>query len=84
MSSYRKPLPSPPGHQQDREESRILPSSTELFYFYRETLERCAKLSNKSPFLDLCGVYKKWLKVYAEEVLGNSLKTCVWTGCQLV
>lgn len=51
----------------------ILPSSTELFYFYRETLESCAKLSTKSTFLELCNVYKKWLKVYAEEVLGGAL-----------
>lgn len=51
----------------------ILPSSTELFHFYRETLEHCASLSTKQPFLDLCAVFKKWLKVYAEEVLGGML-----------
>lgn len=53
--------------------SAVLPSSTELFYFYRETLEKCAKLSNKQPLLDLCNVFKRWLKVYAEEVLAASL-----------
>jgi hypothetical protein len=51
----------------------LLPSSTELFYFYKETMERCAQLSTKGPFLDLCTVFKKWLKVYAEEVLGGYL-----------
>lgn len=55
----------------------ILPSSTELFYFYRETMERCAKLSNGQTFLELCGVYRKWLKVYAEEVLGGGLSKYV-------
>lgn len=53
--------------------TNVLPSSTELFYFYRETLERCAQLSTKATFLELCSVYKKWLKVYAEEVLGSNL-----------
>lgn len=51
----------------------VLQSSTELFYFYRETLESCAKLSNKATFLELCNIYKNWLKVYAEEVLGGGL-----------
>jgi hypothetical protein len=45
----------------------------ELFHFYRETLERCAQLSTRVTFLELCSVYKKWLKVYAEEVLGGYL-----------
>lgn len=53
--------------------SAVLPSSSELFYFYREALERCAKLSIRQPLLDLCRVYRKWLKVYAEDVLAGSL-----------
>jgi hypothetical protein len=53
--------------------SAVLPSSSELFYFYREALERCAKLSIRQPLLDLCRVYRKWLKVYAEDVLAASL-----------
>ena len=51
----------------------VLPSSMELFHFYRETIDRCAQLSTKATFLELCNVYKKWLKVYAEEVLGGLL-----------
>ncbi|POY71074.1 hypothetical protein BMF94_5831 [Rhodotorula taiwanensis] len=53
--------------------SAVLPSSTELFYFYREALERCAKLSTRQPMLDLCKVYRKWLKTYAENVLTAAL-----------
>ncbi|GAA5971234.1 hypothetical protein JCM11641_004197 [Rhodosporidiobolus odoratus] len=53
--------------------SAVLPSSTELFYFYREALERCAKLSVRQPLLDLCKVYRKWLKTYAEDVLTAAL-----------
>ncbi|PWN35464.1 uncharacterized protein FA14DRAFT_164344 [Meira miltonrushii] len=47
----------------------VLPSSTELFYFYGSVLEQCGRLSTREPFRDLCGVYKKHLQGYAEEVL---------------
>jgi hypothetical protein len=73
VTTYRQQRGHPPPDQSDRV-THLLPSSTELFYFYRDALERCAQLSNKSPFLDLCGVFKKWLKVYSEEVLAASLK----------
>ncbi|GAA5952951.1 hypothetical protein JCM3765_003016 [Sporobolomyces pararoseus] len=53
--------------------SAVLPSSTELFYFYREALDRCARLSVRQPLLDLCKVYRKWLKTYAEDVLNSAL-----------
>lgn len=45
----------------------VLPSSTELFYFYGQNLEQCAKLSNRKPLSDLCDLHKKWLRVYAGE-----------------
>ena len=43
----------------------VLPSSTELFYFYAQNLEQCAKLSTGKPLYDLCKVHKKWLRIYA-------------------
>jgi hypothetical protein len=43
----------------------VLPSSTELFYFYGQSLEQCAKLSTGKPLYDLCNVHKKWLRIYA-------------------
>ncbi|KAJ3936789.1 MAG: Vps53-like protein [Lentinula lateritia] len=52
----------------------VLPSSTELFYFYAQSLEQCAKLSRGSPLFELCNVHKKWLRIYAEDVLRASLK----------
>ncbi|KII92548.1 hypothetical protein PLICRDRAFT_37313 [Plicaturopsis crispa FD-325 SS-3] len=54
----------------------VLPSSTELFYFYGQSLEQCAKLSAGTgrALFDLGGVCKKWLKVYAEDVLVASMK----------
>lgn len=52
----------------------VLPSSTELFYFYRQTLEQCARLSNREPLRDLYEVYRRWLRVYAEDVLRSALQ----------
>src|SRR5882762_3887201 len=43
----------------------VLPSSTELFYFYGQNLDQCAKLSTGKPLFNLCKVHKKWLKIYA-------------------
>lgn len=51
------------------EASVVLPSSTELFLFYRTSLEQCARLSDRRPLVDLSFVFKKWLRVYAEDVL---------------
>lgn len=45
----------------------VLPSSTELFYVYGQTLEGCATLSTGKPLFDLLGVFKKWLRLYAGE-----------------
>ncbi|KAF8894339.1 Vps53-like protein [Gymnopilus junonius] len=47
----------------------VLPSSTDLFYFYGQSLEQCAKLSTGQALFDLCTLHKKWLRIYAEEVL---------------
>ncbi|KAH7923145.1 hypothetical protein BV22DRAFT_1196908 [Leucogyrophana mollusca] len=52
----------------------VLPSSTELFYFYAQSLEQCAKLSTGQALFDLCTLHKKWLRIYAEDVLGIRLK----------
>lgn len=43
----------------------VLPSSTELFYFYGQTLEQCAKLFTGKPLFDLATLHKKWLGIYA-------------------
>ncbi|CAH7686871.1 GARP complex subunit Vps53 [Phakopsora pachyrhizi] len=59
----------------DDSPAAIIPSSMELFHFYRSTLDKCASLSNKSPFLNLCEVYKKWLKTYSEDILAATLSS---------
>ncbi|TPX31611.1 hypothetical protein SmJEL517_g05106 [Synchytrium microbalum] len=57
MDSYRiKP----------EEEEGIYSSSTDLFYFYRQSLVQCAKLSTRKPFLEMCKLFGKWLRAYAD------------------
>ncbi|KAG0021886.1 Vacuolar protein sorting-associated protein 53 [Entomortierella chlamydospora] len=51
----------------------VLASSTDIFLFYKSALTNCAKLSRKKPFLDLCTVFGKWLRVYANDVLLSKL-----------
>lgn len=54
----------------------ILPSSTELFYVYGQTLEQCAKYTRGEPLLKLAKVFGKWLKVYCGE-WGGAVETCI-------
>lgn len=42
----------------------VLPSSTELFYFYGQTLEQCGKYTTGEPMKALSKVFGKWLKIY--------------------
>jgi len=51
----------------------VLPSSTDLFYFYGQSFDQCAKLSTGQPLFDLCTMFKKWLRVYAGELKQMSL-----------
>ncbi|KDQ27540.1 hypothetical protein PLEOSDRAFT_1104224 [Pleurotus ostreatus PC15] len=80
-SKNRKAQPRPSLEAEEPEEptSTVLPSSTDLFYFYRQSLEQCAKLSTGQPLFDLCTVLKKWLKIYAEDVLTAPKRLAVQT-----
>jgi hypothetical protein len=51
----------------------VLSSSTELFYFYGQSLEQCAKLSTGQALFDLCMLQKKWLRIYAGQFLEQLL-----------
>ena len=66
----------------------VLPSSTELFYVYGQTLEGCATLSTGKPLFDLLEVFKKWLRVYAGKhsplTLAPFNHPCARRGCARV
>ncbi|KAF2705387.1 hypothetical protein K504DRAFT_440551 [Pleomassaria siparia CBS 279.74] len=47
----------------------VIPSSTELFHFYRLTLAQCAKLSTGTRLLELSTTFAKYLDQYSQQVL---------------
>ncbi|KAI7862352.1 Vps53-like protein [Spinellus fusiger] len=47
----------------------VLPSSTDLFYFYRETLAQCAKFSTGKALWDLCQLFSKYLYSYCNVII---------------
>ncbi|KAI7903387.1 Vps53-like protein [Cokeromyces recurvatus] len=51
----------------------VLPSSTDLFYFYRETLAQCSKFSTGKALFDLCQVFAKHLNAYCNQILLGGL-----------
>ncbi|GMK57881.1 hypothetical protein CspeluHIS016_0407150 [Cutaneotrichosporon spelunceum] len=78
MSQYRgaRSRSSLEGTLQETENAGpiILPSSTELFFFYGQTLEQCSKYTNGDPVVKLARIFSKWLKIYNDEVLLAALK----------
>ncbi|KAF2202872.1 hypothetical protein GQ43DRAFT_439331 [Delitschia confertaspora ATCC 74209] len=51
----------------------VIPSSTELFHFYRLTLAQCAKLSTGTRLLELSQTFSKYLDQYGQQVLYHFL-----------
>ncbi|KAF3001527.1 Vacuolar protein sorting-associated protein 53 [Curvularia kusanoi] len=47
----------------------VIPSSTELFHFYRLTFGQCAKLSTGSRLAELSSTFAKYLDLYGQQVL---------------
>jgi hypothetical protein len=47
----------------------VIPSSIELFHFYKLTLAQCAKLSTSDHLLELSKTLAKYLDEYAQQVL---------------
>ena len=60
-----------PPRQADEEFSpqMVISSSTELFSFYRLTLNQCAKLSPGARLVELTKVFAKYLDQYAQQIL---------------
>lgn len=54
----------------------VLPSSTELFYFYAQTLEQCGRYTNGKGMKDLADVFKKWLRIFSGKSRVVSLVVC--------
>jgi len=43
----------------------VLPSSSELFYFYGQTLEQFGKYTTGEPMRRLSKVFARWLRIYS-------------------
>ncbi|KAG8808829.1 Vacuolar protein sorting-associated protein 53, partial [Serendipita sp. 399] len=71
VPTTRASLEESAAHKED-DTHGVLQSSGDLFYFYGQTLEQCAKFTTGRPLYDLFLVFRKWLKVYAgTELLGS-------------
>ena len=67
MPKYRQqPLRNP---EEDFSHQAVIPSSTELFQFYRMTLAQCAKLSTGTRLQELSMTFAKYLDQYGQQVL---------------
>ena len=55
--------------EEDFSHQAVIPSSTELFNFYRLTLAQCAKLSTGTRLQELSATFAKYLEQYAQQVL---------------
>ena len=67
LPKYRQQPPRPP--DEDFSSQLVIPSSTELFSFYRLTFAQCAKLSTGPRLVELAKVFAKYLDHYAQHVL---------------
>ena len=67
MARTQSRTSAPPAKGDDESSPMIvLPSSTDMFLFYGQSLEQCAKLSTGQVLLyDLSSMHKKWLRIYA-------------------
>ena len=63
-----KQLP-PKNLEEDFSSQSVISSSTELFNFYRQCLNQCAKLSTGQALADLSKMFAKYLEQYAQQVL---------------
>ena len=67
IQRFRQQPPKAP--DEDFSPQQVVPSSTELFNFYRLALAQCAKLSTGQPLADLSRVFARYLDQYAQQVL---------------
>lgn len=61
---------APPTPQEDKESHpTVLPSSADLFMFYKQILAQTAKLSTGSLLVDLAFLFSRWLSTYCHQIL---------------
>ncbi|KAJ5893334.1 mRNA export factor mex67 [Penicillium taxi] len=68
LPKYRQ-QPLKPPDEEEFNSHIVISSSTELFSFYRHSLQQCAKLSTGGSLAELAKVFAKYLDQYAQQVL---------------
>lgn len=53
--------------------SNVLPTSADLFVYFRNCLVQCSKLSTGQPLLLLVQTFQKYLREYANRILTANL-----------
>jgi hypothetical protein len=71
LPKYRSQPPKPP--EEDFNPQMVMPSSTELFGFYRTSFAQCAKLSTGAQLVELSKVFSRYLDQYAQQVLLSNI-----------
>lgn len=70
ISQYRAP-PAP--SEEETENPTVLPSSADLFIFYRTVLAQTAKLSTGAALLDLAKLFARYLTIYSNQIIKPTL-----------
>lgn len=66
VAQYKLP-PAP--SEEETEAPTVLPSSADLFIFYRHVLAQTAKLSTGAPLLDLSKLFARYLNIYSNSII---------------
>lgn len=68
LREFRSPQPIDPNVNVE-----VIPSSADLFIYYRQALAQMIKMSTGAPLLRLSRVFAKWLSIYSSNILANYL-----------
>ncbi|KAK9454895.1 Vps53-like protein [Dipodascopsis uninucleata] len=72
MTQYSNQMMIVP-NAEDEAPQQVLPSSADLFLFYRQTLAQSSKISTGSQLLNLSKTFRKYLQQYADRILSAKI-----------
>lgn len=73
FAQYKAPPPPKNSDTESEPEPTVLPSSADLFIFYRQILAQTAKLSTGDPLYNLSKLFGKWLDIYCSQILRTAI-----------
>ncbi|KAK9314690.1 Vps53-like protein [Lipomyces starkeyi] len=72
VTQYSNQMILPPSSE-DETPQQVLPSSVDLFLFYRQVLAQSAKISTGAQLLNLSRIFAKYLQQYADRALASHI-----------